>query len=602
MTMAIPNRLFQPLAPRAAPSPIRTGIAFGMFGVVAFLLALALVDRPAAMAVAATVGAIGSCAVLRAALHARQHASDETDTESASATDDARLADQLRNACTSISDGFVLWDSNDRLVAHNRRIAPRGWVAPRLGIDFIDHVREMYSHVDEESTGGSLETWIELRRTSHEAASGTHEILLKDGRWILVTERRCDDGSTVAIYTDITDRKHEMLQRTSSERRLAHAQKLANVGIWEWDTRKGEMFWSDILYRILGIPQDTTPLSLDQYLLIVHPGNRDLVRSTHNRLLSTGGQYNQEYQIIRPDGQARTVRTEAEAIADASGRIIRVLGAVHDITDMKSAERGLRRAKEFADEANRAKSEFLANVSHELRTPLNAVIGFSEVMLQEVFGPMGNDRYREYAADIRQSGAHLLGVINDLLDFSKLEAGHLELHVEQVSVSSTIDKTIRLMREHAQSANVTLIGDVAEAGGAIEADERKITQILLNLVSNAIKFTPEGGLVTVRATGHANGIEISVTDTGIGMTKDDIALALSPFGQVDSSANRRHTGTGLGLPLSQSLAELHGGMLEIKSAPGSGTTVIVSLPKSARNRDDGPVGPTLRLVMGGQPR
>lgn len=608
--MAILNQLRQLAAPRGHLTPLWAAASYGVFGLAASTLALNLADRPAAMAVATTVGAIGLIAVIRAAVLARDPARDAqppaaVESEHGSPyieDDDAKLIELLRNAFSNVSDGFVLWDSDDRLVAHNRRIAPKGWPPPPLGTRFLDHVRAMYTYVDDGSTGGSVETWIALRQAAHEAADGTQEILLKDGRWILVTERRCNDGSTVAIYTDITTSKDDVMRRASSERRLAHAQKLANVGIWEWDTRKGEMFWSDILYQIFGIPEDTTPLSLDQYLLIVHPGNRDLVRSTHKRLLSTGGQYNQEYQIIRPDGQARTVRTEAEAITDVSGRIIRVLGAVHDITDLKSAERGLRRAKEFADEANRAKSEFLANVSHELRTPLNAVIGFSEVMLQEVFGPMGNDRYREYAADIRQSGAHLLGVINDLLDFSKLEAGHLELHVEAVSLPATIDKTIRLMREHAQSAEVTLIGDVAQAGDAIEADERKITQILLNLVSNAIKFTPEGGLVTVRAAGTSDGVEITVTDTGVGMTKDDIELALSPFGQVDSSANRRHTGTGLGLPLSRSLAELHGGVLEVKSAPGAGTTVIVQLPKTLDSGTDGSAEPTLRLVMGGQPR
>ena len=576
------------------------------------LIALAIDGRPAAIAIGTAIGAVAGLALV-ASFGLTGRSRPGTSGVSALAPTPELPADpavpaplfrdpvsaQLRNAILSISDGFVLWDADDRLVVQNRHALPPTWPDMPAGITFIDHVAAVFPRIDERSSGGDLAKWIETRCAWHREATGSHEIRMKDGRWMLMTERRADDGSTVGIYIDITDRKKAERQLARSERRLSHAQKLAEVGIWEWDCKSGEMYWSEILHRILGIPADTAPLSLDHYLLIVHPANRDLVRSTHKRLLSTGGQYNQEYQIIRPDGHTRTVRAEAEAIKDSAGRIIRVLGAVHDITELKSAERGLRRARDIADQANRAKSEFLANVSHELRTPLNAVIGFSEVMLQEVFGSLGNDRYREYAADIRQSGTHLLGVINDLLDFSKLEAGHLNLHIEPVDLAATVDKTIRLMRDRAEADNVALVADVARISLPFHADERKVTQILLNLVSNAIKFTPAGGRVIVRVTQTEEGIQIAVTDTGIGMSRDEIVLALSPFGQINSSANRRHTGTGLGLPLSKSLAELHGGALDVESAPGAGTTVTVRLP-TAGLKEDGSREPALRLVIGGQ--
>ena len=514
------------------------------------------------------------------------------------------LDTRLRNAVLGIADGFILWDPEDRIVVHNGRVGLDFTPTTSPGTRFVDYVTEIFPAVDDSSSGGDVGSWTGKRQAWHAEAEGSHEVLMKSGRWLLLTERRTEDGSTVAIYTDITEQKNAEHRLQISEQRLAHAQKLAAVGIWEWDAEVGEMYWSDVLYRILGVPDETRPLSLDQYLLLVHPANRDLVRSTFRRLVSTGGQYNQEYQIIRPDGTVRTVRTEAEAIKNECGRIVRVLGAVHDISDTKSAERSLRRAKEMADHANHAKSEFLANVSHELRTPLNAIIGFSEVLLQEIFGPIGNERYREYAGDIRQSGSHLLGVINDLLDYSKLEAGHLELHVEPVSVGATIEKAVRLLRERAASNTVSLTTKVDAGCPSIDADERKITQILLNLISNAIKFTPSGGNVTVAAEDAGSHVEISVTDSGIGMSREDIALALSPFGQVDSSLNRQHTGTGLGLPLSRSLAELHGGSLDIDSTPDAGTTVRVRLPKPERptagaDRGDG-TQPDLHLVMGGQ--
>ena len=221
--------------------------------------------------------------------------------------------------------------------------------------------------------------------------------------------------------------------------------------------------------------------------------------------------------------------------------------------------------------------QFASNTAHELRTPLNAIIGFSEVMIQEVFGPVGNDRYHDYAGDIRQSGVHLLGVINDLLDYSKLDAGRLELHSEFVSLNRIVDKTIRMMRHEAEGAKVTLIGNTDDVEGVIWGDEQKVMQIVLNLVSNAIKFTQSSGIVTVSLHDADDGVEIKVTDSGIGMSAGDIELALAPFGQVDSALSRQHTGTGLGLPLSKSLAELHGGSLNITSAPGEGTTVSVRL-------------------------
>ena len=507
----------------------------------------------------------------------------------------------LREILESLSDGFTLWDADDRMILRNQRMVFDPSLVPdalESGMLFTDYVEKTCPFVDPRTTGGSAANWAEKRLKWHREADGSHEILLKSGRWVLLTERRTASGGTIGIYTDITRRKKFEEMRQQSERRLAHAQRLARVGIWEWDAGTHEIYFSDIFGEIVGFAPDAPPLTVEQFMLTVHPANRDIVRTTFGRLISTGGQYNQEYQIIRPDGEVRTLRTESEAIPDENGRPVRVIGAVHDLTDLKRAERALRKAMEAAAEGNRAKSEFLANVSHELRTPLNAIIGFSEVMQQEVFGPLGNDRYREYAADIRESGSHLLGIINDLLDYAKLEAGRLELHIEPVALDKLFENSLRLVRNRAEEAGVALLSDVSGAPPQIEADGRKLMQILLNLLSNAVKFTPAGGTVTLAARSGTDGAEISVSDTGVGMSAHDIEIALIPFGQVDSSLNRQQTGTGLGLPLSRALAELHGGRLDIESTPGSGTTVRITLPTSVRRGGERRPPPQLRLVSG----
>jgi len=231
-----------------------------------------------------------------------------------------------------------------------------------------------------------------------------------------------------------------------------------------------------------------------------------------------------------------------------------------------------------AAQASKAKSEFLASMSHELRTPLNAVIGFSDAMVMEIFGPM-SERYKNYASDIRSSGAHLLALINDVLDLSRLDAGQAELREEVFGLGELVEESLRLIQNQAHKAGIALSTDMADGLPALKADKRRIKQVLVNLLSNAVKFTPSGGRVTLAAQRTEAGLALTVADSGIGIAPDDIPKALEVFGQVDSSLARKYEGTGLGLPLSKQLMELHGGTLSLESQVNVGTTVTVTLPR-----------------------
>ena len=249
---------------------------------------------------------------------------------------------------------------------------------------------------------------------------------------------------------------------------------------------------------------------------------------------------------------------------------ILVSHAIRDITARTEIEANLA-------EASKAKSDFLARMSHELRTPLNAIIGFSEMIRDAAVGPL-DARYREYGGDINGAGRHLQNIINDILDISKLEDGRLELRDEIVSIGETVEACRRIVTAMAESAGVALSIDIPASTPLIRSDQLRFRQILLNLMSNGVKFTPPGGRVSVSASVEAEGAVIAVADTGIGMKEEDIPIALEPFRQIDGALSRRFDGTGLGLPLAKALVELHGGRLDIKSAPAKGTVVRILLP------------------------
>jgi PAS domain S-box-containing protein len=287
-----------------------------------------------------------------------------------------------------------------------------------------------------------------------------------------------------------------------------------------------------------------------------------------------------ELLCYRKDGTTFWNRIRFAPVLDVSGEATALVTSHSDVTALKNTRRALLAATAQSDSANRVKTNFLAHVSHELRTPLNAIVGFSETMQAELFGAL-SPRYREYVTDIHNSGLHLLELINDILDFAKSEAQKVELKEETFAVEPVIAESIRLVKLRAETSQIRLTMALSDSLPRLHADQRRVKQIVLNLISNGVKFTPPGGEVLVTADLEPDGeFLFSVVDSGLGLKPEQVSKAIEPFGQVKNSLSRERgqEGTGLGLPLTKRLIELHGGSLELLSRPSAGTIMNVRFP------------------------
>jgi len=300
-----------------------------------------------------------------------------------------------------------------------------------------------------------------------------------------------------------------------------------------------------------------------------------------------------EVRLKRADGSYVWTEMRCRPAAPTDGRAADIVAVTRDVSERKVHERALIDARDLAEQASRAKSHFLANMSHELRTPLNAIIGFSEVMMHEMFGPLGAPRYQEYVRLIHESGGHLLELINGILDMSKIEAGKFELAEEIFDLEETAGQALRFVKLQADRKGVALSMSLADGAGTIFADRRALKQVLVNLLTNGVKFTPRGGEIRVTSQNIGQAIEITVADTGIGIAPADLERLGRPFEQVESAHVRAQEGTGLGLALVKALAQMHGGEAVIESVLGVGTTVRVKLPHAAVGEETGAAHPAI---------
>ncbi|MCA3268287.1 MAG: PAS-domain containing protein [Azospirillum sp.] len=408
-------------------------------------------------------------------------------------------------------------------------------------------------------------------------------------RWfeIACRPRREEDGVVVwdGIALDVTERKRteEALAQLSAQLEAKRTQlelALANMaqGIAVYDRRMRLVLRNRRYLEIFGLEEKDAPegTSLIELLRVAYARRDEDAERIKAALRAriAGARARAPRTILQRTGDGKAIEIYMRPI-DGGGHV----ATFTDVSAREEAAEALREAKEAAELADRAKSQFLANMSHELRTPLNAIIGFAEIMIDQLFGPLGDPRYAEYARDIGDSGKHLLNLINDILDLSKIEAREASLREEQVDLGGVVESCVRLMRERAARARLDLRAHVEADAPVVWADRIKLKQIVLNLLSNAVKFTPENGRVEIETGMTADGGSfIRVRDTGIGMRAADIPIALQPFRQIESTLARAHQGTGLGLPLSLAIARMHGGTLDVESAPDLGTTVTLRLP------------------------
>ncbi len=501
-------------------------------------------------------------------------------------------------------DPVALFDAEDRLVLCNDSWAEMSGLKPQddlLGRRFEDLVTEMRtSGCWKDVPAKAAEVLLELRLDSHQRASGAPvEFPGLGGRTFRVSERRTAAGGVVCRATESTgpaDQRQLLFRAIESiDQALALYDRDDRLVIW--NSRYAEAVGANAIRPGMTFSEAAARISKSTIAMTTRDGRP--IEPVDRIAFHQSGSGTFEFERWHADGTVSVVRERRmpDGWIAVTGSPITALkikeAALEDqVSELDSARaeaerhadhlaeatRQLTQEKERAEAANRTKSRFLANMSHELRTPLNAILGFSEMIKGETFGPLGSPRYGDYAEDIHASGRHLLSLINDILDMSKIEAGKYRLAKESVSLASVIASVARMVRGRADEADLLLTIDSVADDLRISIDARAVKQVLINLLTNAIKFTPAGGFVELDCSIEGAAAIISVRDSGIRIDPEEIPRLLHPFEQTQSGDQRSAEGTGLGLPLSHALVELHGGTMTIDSALGAGTCVTVVLP------------------------
>jgi two-component system cell cycle sensor histidine kinase PleC len=429
-----------------------------------------------------------------------------------------------------------------------------------------------------------------------------------NGQWVWVRARAqvidpdAPEVQLIGIAVDVTEQRHLALRSEAADMRLRTAIESINESFVLWDSSQRLVMCNSKYQHDNGLSDRDvmpgTPRAELEAKMLAFASQRRLANAdgprggaSFERQLADG-RWLQVNELRTRDGGTVSVGSDITQIKQHQEKLVdserRLMATIHDLSLARRSEQErsgelvelnqkYMRETERAEAANRAKSEFLANMSHELRTPLNAIIGFSEVMDSKLFGPLGSDRYEEYARDIQASGTYLLGVINDILDMSKIEAGQFSIEREEIDLCPLILETVKVISLQAAKKNICVETEIAESLRVL-ADRRAIKQIAINLLSNAVKFTGEGGRILVRARNAGGALMLTIGDNGCGIPKTALSKLGRPFEQVQNQFSKNHTGSGLGLAISRSLSQLHGGALKIRSKEGAGTVVSVRIP------------------------
>lgn len=477
-----------------------------------------------------------------------------------------RTSRQFRDAVESISEGFAFFDGDGKLQFWNKTFARLHQSCGNILVKGIAYD----AFYDACATSGIYRDPSVIQ--AHKSGQ-TFEANTCDGTWMLASDSPMADGGTACVRIDITETKnaeHEL-------RRLSRAVEQSPASVMITGTDGVISYVNPKFTESTGY---TAAEAIGQRPSMVSSGERTQVDYKNLWDTITGGQeWHGEFHNQRKDGSLFWEYASISPIKNDKGEITDFLAVKEDITERKNTMAQLVRAKEQAELASHAKTQFLANMSHELRTPLNAIIGFSEILKGEMFGPLGSQQYIDYTSNIHDSGNHLLEVINDILDISRIETGAMEIRESEVDLCALAQTCIGMVRDRVETGKLALHRDFAQDVLNVNGDEMRLKQVMLNLLTNAIKFTPEGGDITFRLIVTVNNeTVIAISDTGYGIPKDMQDHVLEPFEQVSDIYTRNHEGSGLGLYLVNSFVKLHGGRVQIDSDVDQGTCVSVILP------------------------
>ncbi len=463
--------------------------------------------------------------------------------------------------------------------------------SPILNVIHPDDVSRVLDTINE--SAATLEPWVLEYRVQH-----------RDGqiRWLYgyANPERLDNNSTLwhGFITDITDRKDSERRLTESEARLSFALEATRDGVWDWNLDTNEVFWSPRCFEMLGYEPFSFPVTFETWKSLIHPSDLNRTISYLQEYLTHSSRpLNMSFRLLHSDGDYRWISGRGKVTErNSDGTPMRMVGTHLDITDRKTKDEQLKLANKRledtnrqlelsiwhanelarqAESANEAKSSFIANMSHEIRTPMTSILGFANLLSER---GLSDEEFRDHLRSLREAGEHLMIIVNDILDISRIESGKLEIEVVPVSPAGTIMEVFNMLKAKATMKGLEFRRDIStETPDSMSTDPGRLRQILLNLVGNAIKFTREG-YIEIRSECMDNQLEISVIDTGIGITEDALLNLFQPFTQADSSTTRKYGGSGLGLAISRRLAHILGGEIIVKSKPGEGSSFTLRLP------------------------
>ncbi len=504
-------------------------------------------------------------------------------THRVEAEERANLANErLAAAVEALNEPFVLWDVEDRLVIGNQAFRdinmPIG-DKTEPGTHYEDFLRGLLDCRLVPAAIGREDEWLAVRLDQHRNPKGPFEQLRRNGEWFMIIDQRLPDGSTVTISTDITEIKKAEARIEESQGRLKDVAEAAADWFWEQDA---DLRFTDVTednVAVTGMRQEDHYGKTRRETNLLDVSEEDMA-AHEEHLLAREPFSDFRFSRIKPDGNKVYISVSGKPFFDVDGVFMGYRGAGRDITEIVQAERIIAEERDRAEAASRTKSDFLAQMSHDFRTPLNAILGFSQIVVRQTYGPIGDERYLEYANHIFRSGNLLLEFVDDLLDVSKIESGEFELAIETVRVAEVVNEMKKMFAEQFAEFGLDFKADITPDAQTVRADRAALLRMLFNILSNAVKFTPAGGSISLNTDGAEGVTTVSVKDSGMGFDEDELETVLAPFGRASNARELGVDGTGLGLSIVDSMMQAHGGQLKVESGQGKGVKASLVFPAS----------------------